>query len=317
VPLRITIATCGLLLMAFFAGSGSRAGAQQLVPTPVIPPLPVPTPALPVPVPTVPAVPPVTAPAVPTVTAPAAPTVLPAPTIAGKPTAGATPAAPTPASPKAPRSGSKSKPATGRRKTTARPTLSPPNRRLRNTVSRLSACLGALPLAERRVLELRAALDRDTVSTRAAVARRLDIGVRRVARLERSGLRHLRERAGGGSCRAGGALPVAAVAGPPAPASADRDAGRPARGAVKDAAEQRALPSRTPTPTPGGDRGSTADRRPSRPAGALGIGPGRAGDPVVILFLAAVVGLIALIVYVIAREVARRRPWRRRGALHR
>jgi hypothetical protein len=54
------------------------------------------------------------------------------------------------------------------------------------------ACLGELTAPERRVLVLRAGVGPGAPLTRARVARRLDITVKRVAKLERAGLRRLR-----------------------------------------------------------------------------------------------------------------------------
>jgi hypothetical protein len=65
-------------------------------------------------------------------------------------------------------------------------------RRLRATVRRLRACLGGLGRLERRVLVLRTGVAGGRARSRQRVARLLDLSTRRVRRLERRGLRHLR-----------------------------------------------------------------------------------------------------------------------------
>jgi Sigma-70, region 4 len=65
-------------------------------------------------------------------------------------------------------------------------------RRLRQVVGRLRGCLDGLPMLERRVLVLRAGVGPGGPRSRTRVARALDLTPRRVARLERRGLRHLR-----------------------------------------------------------------------------------------------------------------------------
>ena len=68
-------------------------------------------------------------------------------------------------------------------------------------VTRLSGCLDELSTGQRRVLVLRAGLGaRAGTASRRAVARRLDITVRRVGRLERSGLRQARALSRAGAC---------------------------------------------------------------------------------------------------------------------
>lgn len=103
--------------------------------------------------------------------------------------------------------------------------------RLRQVVQRLSGCLGALPAIETRVLTLRAGGQARPPLTRRQVARRLDVGVPRVAAVERRGLDRLREQARGGGCgeepapSAGAAVPTdtgtdeAAAAAPAEPAA--------------------------------------------------------------------------------------------------
>jgi hypothetical protein len=75
---------------------------------------------------------------------------------------------------------------------------------VRETVRRYSGCLGELPLREARVLVLRAGIGPGPALSRARTGDRLDIPTRRVARLERRGLRHLRAAAADG-CGGGAA----------------------------------------------------------------------------------------------------------------
>jgi hypothetical protein len=75
-------------------------------------------------------------------------------------------------------------------------------------VRRLSACLDGLPALERRVLVLRAGLGPRRPRSRARVARALDLTTRRVARVERRGLRRLRGLARSGC---GGRAPASSV----------------------------------------------------------------------------------------------------------
>jgi hypothetical protein len=69
-------------------------------------------------------------------------------------------------------------------------------------VAQTSRCLDDLSPAQRRVLTLRAGVGAGPPRSRGGVARRLNITVRRVVRLERTGLRRLRTLAGSGGCAA-------------------------------------------------------------------------------------------------------------------
>jgi hypothetical protein len=71
---------------------------------------------------------------------------------------------------------------------------------LRETVIAASRCLDDLSSAQRRVLVLRAGIGPGAPRSRGGVARRLHISERRVARLERTGLRRLRMLAKRGAC---------------------------------------------------------------------------------------------------------------------
>jgi hypothetical protein len=88
-------------------------------------------------------------------------------------------------------------------------------RRLRTTIRRLQDCLGGLSRLERRVLVLRAGIGAGPARSRARVARRLDVSVRRVARTERRGLRTLHGLARAGRCGAAEAAGGQAAAGVP------------------------------------------------------------------------------------------------------
>jgi hypothetical protein len=83
-------------------------------------------------------------------------------------------------------------------------------RRLRDLVRSLSGCLGALRSIETRVLILRAGGPTRPPLSRRQVARRLDVGIPRVAAVERRGLDRLREQARGGGC-GGQLIPAVAV----------------------------------------------------------------------------------------------------------
>jgi hypothetical protein len=68
----------------------------------------------------------------------------------------------------------------------------------------LQDCLGGLGHLERRVLVLRAGIGAGPARSRRGVAHRLDLSIRRVARIERRGLRTLRRLARAGRCGAPG-----------------------------------------------------------------------------------------------------------------
>jgi hypothetical protein len=66
------------------------------------------------------------------------------------------------------------------------------DQRLRRLVLALPACVQRLSTIERRVLVLRAGVGAGAPRSRGAVARQLDLTVRRVTRVERAGVRRLR-----------------------------------------------------------------------------------------------------------------------------
>ncbi|WP_170179494.1 sigma factor-like helix-turn-helix DNA-binding protein [Solirubrobacter pauli] len=148
------------------------------------------------------------------------------------------------------------------------------DRRLVQTVTRATGCLDALPAEQRRVLTLRAGVGRQPARTRASVARRLDVSVRKVARIERAGLRKLRALAQRGGC-------VAAVAPPTARADAEPVASaiRPSAGGGRDGDRGAARkPRRTGdvdaerTPGAGGVDGVTQTNLPAAAAPTTSLG---------------------------------------------
>jgi hypothetical protein len=124
-------------------------------------------------------------------------------------------------------------------------------RKLRETVSRAGRCLDDLSTGQRRVLTLRAGVGAGPPRSRALVARRLDISVKRVVRLERTGLRRLRSLAARGGC-APATTTLAAATTAPSTAVAPNAEPEPQR-----RSEQPREPKRTPsggTGETGGDR---------------------------------------------------------------
>ncbi len=105
-------------------------------------------------------------------------------------------------------------------------------RRLQRTVARYTGCLDNLSSARRRVLELRAGVGSADPASRRGVARRLDISVTRVRRLERGGLRRVRLLARTDGC--GGALtsagPDETASGAPVLSAASLSAGNDGSG---------------------------------------------------------------------------------------
>ena len=81
------------------------------------------------------------------------------------------------------------------------------DRQVRQAIRRYGTCLHVLTTRQRRVLRLRAGVGRAEPATRVEVARRLDLSVRRVRRVERRGLRVL-ERAGRRGCAEAAPGPV-------------------------------------------------------------------------------------------------------------
>jgi hypothetical protein len=77
-------------------------------------------------------------------------------------------------------------------------------------VARLGGCLDDLASVQRRVLVLRSGYGRARPHSRRAVARMLDVRVRRVVRIERRGLREARTLSRAGACGGGGGAAMAA-----------------------------------------------------------------------------------------------------------
>lgn len=136
--------------------------------------------------------------------------------------------------------------------------------RLRETVTRARGCLDDLPSGQRRVLTLRAGVGAEPARSRTSVARRLDVSVRRVARLERAGLRKLRSLARGGGCGAPATTSSFVPHADTAPAAGNAVAAAPReREARKGRETKRRTPPVTggvdtlPTPGGGGVQGAT------------------------------------------------------------
>jgi hypothetical protein len=85
------------------------------------------------------------------------------------------------------------------------------DRRLRRLVLALPACVQRLSSLEHRVLVLRAGVGAGAPRSRARVARRLDLSVRRVTRVERAGVRRLRALGRSHGCAGTPASPSAAA----------------------------------------------------------------------------------------------------------
>ena len=152
-------------------------------------------------------------------------------------------------------------------------------------MARASRCLDDLSAGQRRVLTLRA----DSRSRR-SVARRLDITVRRVTRLERTGLARLRVLTRRGACSAPVQSTVAAAN--IATAAPNTAAAIEPRGKREPRREEREQPARDKSGGDGGEAQGGVDTPPRR-GGVLGIAqtnPGGGFDltfPLILLALAA------------------------------
>jgi hypothetical protein len=177
-------------------------------------------------------------------------------------------------------------------------------------VVRLGGCLDAVPARTRRVLVLRSGLGPATRHSRAGVASVLDLTVRRVARIERRGLRTLRRLDRTRGC--GPALPseiaalapIAAAAGGAhadlavyAPASADRSSG----GAAGDATAAGSGDQTEPVADgAGGVLGSSAVRTPPTAVAPLAEPAGT--DPAIAIMLIALAIAAGAGVFALRRE---------------
>ena len=158
--------------------------------------------------------------------------------------------------------------------------------RIRDLVWQLRGCLGSLPSLERAILLLRAALDRGAPRTIAQVARMTELPSRRVARLERAGLRRLRSLVAAGSC-----APATGPSGLRVPALGGSVAGR--------------ATAKTPTArdVPGADGSAGRHNRLD-----IGLGPDHGVETAVLILL----GLVTCVVwaFVLAGGGRRRRSRR-------
>ncbi|MDP9344279.1 MAG: hypothetical protein M3P44_00890 [Actinomycetota bacterium] len=172
------------------------------------------------------------------------------------------------------------------------------DRALRTAVLRFGGCLAQVPAVERRVLTLRAGVGIDRVRPRSVVARMTGFSVRRVARIERRGLRELRRRARAGGCT-GPSLDTADASpvmislftpfGPlgPSPSGAGVE---PRGGVLSETVSGKAKSSRP-----------SAEARPGSDllAGPTALGPGGSGggfNPAYVLIPLALLGYAAFVV---------------------
>jgi hypothetical protein len=176
-------------------------------------------------------------------------------------------------------------------------------RRLRRVVGRLRGCLDGLPVLERRVLVLRAGVGPGGPRSRARVARGTNLSTRRVARLERRGLRRLRDLARGGcgmSASSDDPVAIVRVSAPTVPgfaralvAAATFAGGDPGHIEVKGEQE---------SSTPSGGAGTTpelaspaADTNGLAPPGAVMKLPKDPGFPLVAVFVLLAVVLVGFV----------------------
>jgi hypothetical protein len=158
-------------------------------------------------------------------------------------------------------------------------------------VRRLSACIGALPGLERRVLVLRAGLEGRRPRSRGSTARRLGISLRRTAAAERGGLRRLHRAERSSACaapaRSGPVAPSRALAGAPLLAGLLGSAAAP--GATAPAARDNSGVSPASASAPPQAAGAGALARP-----ASGAGSGRLPPFVIVVALAAAALALAM-----------------------
>ena len=181
-------------------------------------------------------------------------------------------------------------------------------RRLRETVARATGCLDDLSQGQRRVLRLRAGVGEGPARSRTNVAKRLDISVRRVARLETTGLRRLRTLANRGACATVAPSTVTAAAvttstdpfateSAPTGRPADKGSGRASGGGESD----RPAAGGVDAPAPGSDggvRGATQSNRVPTASKAGGL------DLTLPLILLLVAGLTFAVGRAAKRELA-------------
>jgi hypothetical protein len=193
------------------------------------------------------------------------------------------------------------------------------DRELRHVVLRLRGCAGRLPRAQRRVVLLRAGIGLGHVRSRARVAQITGYSVRRVRRLERSGLRILRSlsRDGCGGTAAGAGAVTTAEPGGTTVAAGLVYATAPATGAGTDAGGQNgdgAAGAGGQEPGDGKPRGDVRGERDSSEDGTLTFTPPPAArdtnSGMADLLLVGALGALALGAAAV-REM-RRMPRRRR-----
>jgi hypothetical protein len=169
-------------------------------------------------------------------------------------------------------------------------------------VLRLGGCLDALPARVRRVLVLRAGVGPARPHSRAGVARALGLSVRRVARLERRGLRTLRRLDRTTGCAApasptpGGGGAMTSLAGTTL-ASLDLAAPSPS----SSHAPARSAPPRSSAGDRGGVLGAAAAQDPPAVV-APAVGSG-GSDPTAVLLALALVLFVGAGILAIRREL--------------
>jgi hypothetical protein len=174
------------------------------------------------------------------------------------------------------------------------------NRRVRTVVRRYSGCLGQLRDRTQTVLSMRAGLGPGSALSRRQVAARVDLGVRRVTRLERRGVRRLQALGSAGGCgaadaRGGAAAGSASSAAPPPPAGDE---------ASVDAATTAARSGEVQGQDRSGVKGVAARSVPDSPATIFPGGP--AASFINVAPVLALVG-IALFALAVRRERRQRR----------
>jgi hypothetical protein len=181
-------------------------------------------------------------------------------------------------------------------------------------VVRASGCLDDLSAPQRKVLSARAGVGAGAPRSRTAVARRFDITVKRVVRLERTGLKRLRSLAKGGGCAPpAGAMTTITSGSAPRPATAAVAAPRQAASTKSSGDSTKTSTGKKPSsgssgedetpaggvdPAPEQNRGGVAGVTQTHP-------PGPNGFPLTIPLIVLALALTALL---LARLLRRDRP---------
>jgi hypothetical protein len=177
-------------------------------------------------------------------------------------------------------------------------------RKLRETVTQATGCLDDLSRGQRRVLTLRAGIGAGPPRSRSSTARRLDISVKRVTRLERTGLKRLRELAHGGGCApppttTSATTTVAAGAPASAPAMSPGEAEREGGGGGKKPSREAERPATGGVDTP-------EDEAPSS-SGVAGLSQtNRPGENGGMSFVIPLILLVLLLAAVLLARMLRR-----------